>query len=104
MRETTAAQGVLMGLGPKQTYAVQNGMSALLPATANADSRKRSCPLYPQKRTYRYFLAVPALIGASLCRRHAFAATLHLARSRKTVGEALNVGDGNAFDGVALAS
>jgi hypothetical protein len=33
-------------------YAVQKGMSALPPiATAKADSRKRSCPHYPRKRT-----------------------------------------------------
>src|SRR4029453_4696289 len=39
-------------LGHKRTYAVQKGMSALPPiATAKADSRKRSCPLYSQKRT-----------------------------------------------------
>jgi len=38
--------------GQKQTYAAQKGMSALLLiATAKADSRNRSCPLYPQKRT-----------------------------------------------------
>jgi hypothetical protein len=35
-------------LGQKQTYAAQQVMSALLPiATAKADFRTRSCPLYP---------------------------------------------------------
>ena len=42
----------MSALGQKRTYAVQEGMSALPPiATAKADSRKRSCPLYPRKRT-----------------------------------------------------
>jgi len=37
-------------LGHKRTYAVQNGMSALHPiASAKADFRARSCPLYPPK-------------------------------------------------------
>jgi hypothetical protein len=41
----------MSALGQKQIYAVQKSMSALPPiATANADSRKRSCPLYPRKR------------------------------------------------------
>src|SRR5262245_60354088 len=44
--------GVMSALGQKPTYAVQNVMSALPPiATAKADIRKRSCPLYPRKRT-----------------------------------------------------
>jgi hypothetical protein len=39
----------MSALGQKRTYAVRNGMSALLPiATAKADFRTRSCPLYPQ--------------------------------------------------------
>src|SRR5215469_15530056 len=42
----------MSALGHKQTYAVQERISALPPiATAKADSRKRSCLLYPQKRT-----------------------------------------------------
>jgi len=42
----------MSALGQKQTCAVQKGMSALPPiATAKADFRKRSCPLYPRKRT-----------------------------------------------------
>src|SRR5262249_54705657 len=42
----------MSALGQKQTYAVQIAMSALPPiATAKADIRKRSCLLYPQKRT-----------------------------------------------------
>src|SRR5262245_34389878 len=42
----------MSALGQKQTYALQQGMSALPPkATAKADIRKRSCPLYPRKRT-----------------------------------------------------
>jgi hypothetical protein len=43
----------MSALGQKRTYALQKGTSALPPiATAKADSRKRSCPLYPQKQTY----------------------------------------------------
>src|SRR5262249_20247019 len=42
----------MSALGHKQTYAVQNAMSALPPiATAKADIRSRSCLLYPRKRT-----------------------------------------------------
>jgi hypothetical protein len=42
----------MSALGQKQTFAPQQGMSALPPiATAKADSRNRSCPLYPRKRT-----------------------------------------------------
>src|SRR5215510_1713025 len=42
----------MSALGHKQTYAAQNSMSALrLIATAKADSRERSCLLYPQERT-----------------------------------------------------
>src|SRR5262245_57901655 len=42
----------MSALGQKQTYAPHNGMSAFPPiATEKADIRKRSCPLYPQKRT-----------------------------------------------------
>src|SRR5215831_13197068 len=40
--------------GHKRTFAVQNVMSALPPiATAKADSRKRSCLLYPQSGSVR---------------------------------------------------
>ena len=40
----------MSALGQKQTYAVHKAMSALPPiATAKADSRKWSCPLYPPK-------------------------------------------------------
>src|SRR5262249_54459255 len=42
----------MSALGQKQTYAVHKAMSALPPiATAKADIRKWSCPLYPQERT-----------------------------------------------------
>jgi hypothetical protein len=42
----------MSALGQKQTYALQQVMSALPPiATAKADIRKRACPLYPQERT-----------------------------------------------------
>jgi hypothetical protein len=44
--------GLMSALGQKQTYALQQVMSALLPiATARAKFRKRPCPLYPRKRT-----------------------------------------------------
>jgi hypothetical protein len=43
---------VISALGQKQTFVPQKTMSALLPiATAKADFRKRSCLLYPSKRT-----------------------------------------------------
>src|SRR5262245_19209006 len=43
---------MMSALGQKQTYAAQQAMSALPPiATAKADFRKPSCPLYPRKRT-----------------------------------------------------
>jgi hypothetical protein len=52
----------MSALGQERTYAVQKGMSALpLIATAKADSRKRSCPLYPRKRTCAAQLAMSAL-------------------------------------------
>src|SRR5262245_20053907 len=42
----------MSALGQKQTFAPQKAMSALPPiATAKAEFRKRSCPLYPRKRT-----------------------------------------------------
>src|SRR5262245_9525180 len=42
----------MSALGQKQTYAAHKVMSASLPiATAIADSCKRSCLLYPRKRT-----------------------------------------------------
>src|SRR5262245_18935091 len=45
-------KGPMSALGQKQTFALQNAMSASPPkATAKADFRKRSCLLYPQKRT-----------------------------------------------------
>src|SRR5262249_1584694 len=44
--------GMMSALGQKQTHAVQQRMSALPPiATAKADIRKRSCPLYSRKQT-----------------------------------------------------
>src|SRR6516165_7475335 len=52
----------MSALDQKQTFALQNGMSALPPiATAKADSRKRSCPLYPQKQTCALQLEMSAL-------------------------------------------
>jgi hypothetical protein len=52
----------MSALGQKQTYAVQNGMSALPPiATAKADICPRSCLLYPRKRTYAVQLGMSAL-------------------------------------------
>src|SRR5262249_42734454 len=52
-KKRSAQEGVMMSaLGQKQTYAVQNVMSALPPiATAKADFPQESCPLYPRKRT-----------------------------------------------------
>jgi hypothetical protein len=42
----------MSALGQKQAYAAQKSMSALHPiATAKANIRTRSCPLYPQKQT-----------------------------------------------------
>src|SRR5215831_12813747 len=40
-------------MGQKRTFALQNIMSALPPiATTKTDSRGRSCPLNPRKRTF----------------------------------------------------
>jgi len=42
----------MSALGHKQTFALQNSMSALPPiATAKTDIRTTSCLLYPWKRT-----------------------------------------------------
>jgi len=42
----------MSALRQKQTHAPQKAMSALTRiATAKADSRERSCPLYPRKQT-----------------------------------------------------
>jgi len=42
----------MSALGQKQTFAVQNAVSALpLIATAKATSLKNACLLWPQKRT-----------------------------------------------------
>ena len=44
--------GPMSALGHKRTYAVQKGMSAVLPiATAKADICPGACLLYPRKRT-----------------------------------------------------
>jgi len=52
----------MSALGQKQTYAVQQVMSALPPiATEKADIRNRSCLLYPQKRTCAVQEAMSAL-------------------------------------------
>jgi hypothetical protein len=52
----------MSALGQKQTYAVQQPMSALLPiATAKADFRNRPCPLHPRKRTCAVQLQMSAL-------------------------------------------
>src|SRR5215467_6384925 len=52
----------MSALGQKQTCALQNVMSALPPiATAKADFRRRSCPLYPRKRTCAVQLGMSAL-------------------------------------------
>ena len=56
----------MSALGQKQTFALQQAMSALHPiATAKADSRKRSCPLCPRKRT----LAAYSIISSAICWR-----------------------------------
>ena len=52
----------MSALGQKQTYAVQNVMSALPPiATAKADFRAWSCPLLPRKQTCAVQLGMSAL-------------------------------------------
>jgi len=58
----SAQTGVLMSaLGQKPTYAPQQAMSAFPPiATAKADLRKRSCPLYPRKQTCAVRLGMSA--------------------------------------------
>jgi len=53
---------LMPALGQKQTYAAHKVMSALPPiATAKADFRTRSCPLYTQKRTCAVQLEMSAL-------------------------------------------
>ena len=52
----------MSALGQKPTCAVHQPMSALPPiATAKADSRKRSCLLYPRKRTCTVQLEMSAM-------------------------------------------
>src|SRR5262245_1876431 len=52
----------MSALGHKQTYAVQQPMSALPPiATAKADFRTTGCQLYPQERTCAVQLGMSAL-------------------------------------------
>jgi hypothetical protein len=54
-------------LGQKQTYAVQNAMSALPPiATAKADIRYKLCLLSPGKRTCAVQLAMSAMGNSGL--------------------------------------
>src|SRR5262245_8687631 len=60
--ERRASPAPMSALGQKQTYAVQNAVSDLDPiATAKADMRKWSCPLYPRKRTCAVQLKMSAL-------------------------------------------
>src|SRR5580765_3404637 len=66
-KEPRVQRGCVMptmsALGPKQTYALHKGMSALPPiATAKADSRKRSCLLY---RGHQWETSAIALATAS---------------------------------------
>jgi hypothetical protein len=56
--------GVMSALGQKQTFAAQKSMSALPPtATAKADSRKRSCLLYPRLEVTFVAIETGVLIG-----------------------------------------
>ena len=56
--------------GQKRTYTAQKAMSALPPiATANADFRTRSCPLYPQKQTLAVRKPCPLWANSGLTRR-----------------------------------
>jgi hypothetical protein len=49
----------MSALGQKPTYALQQAMSALHPiSTAKAKLRKRPCPLYPRKRTFKQLTSV----------------------------------------------
>src|SRR5262245_61463279 len=55
-------KGCVCPLWLKSRHEVQNAMSALPPiATGKADIRKRSCPLYPRKRTCAVHQAMSAL-------------------------------------------
>src|SRR5262252_153713 len=61
----------MSALGQKRTYAAQKGMSALPPiATAKADFRKRSCLLYPRKRTCAAHKLMSALGQKQTCAVH----------------------------------
>src|SRR5262249_23868539 len=59
---TDGFAALMSALGHKRTCAPQKPMSALPPiATAKADTRKRSCPLYPRKRTLAVHSRMSAL-------------------------------------------
>jgi hypothetical protein len=54
-------------MGQKQTFAVQKGMSALLPiATAKADICASSCQLYPESRHVQRSRACPLWANSGL--------------------------------------
>jgi hypothetical protein len=75
---------VMSALGHKQTYAAQQAMSALHPiATAKADSRKRSCPLYPRKRTCAVHAAMSALGHKRTCANIAISFKQHVGALQK---------------------
>src|SRR5262249_60746913 len=60
-KQTTAPP--MSALGQKQTYAVQQGMSALhLKATLKANFGKRSCPLCRRKQTCAIQLRMSAMV------------------------------------------
>jgi hypothetical protein len=50
-KRTYAVRQPMSAKGQKRTFAMQGMSALLLIATAKADFRTRSCPLYPQKRT-----------------------------------------------------
>ena len=82
----------MSALGHKQTYAVQQSMSALSPiATAKADFRTTSCLLYPQKRTCAVQLGMSAL-GQKRTLRHSFDHVVGAAEQRLRDGQAEGFG------------
>src|SRR5262249_6783702 len=82
----------MSALGQKQTFALHQLMSALPPlATAKADTRKWSCPLYPRKQTCAVQEAMSAL-GHKRTYGHSFDHLVGASEQRLRHGEAERFG------------
>src|SRR6476646_9032821 len=81
----------MSALGQKRTCAPQNAMSALPPiATAKADSRSSSCPLYPRKRTCAVQLGMSAM-GQKRTSKTAFSLVLQSGDQPVNIAEDVQV-------------